>query len=96
MNTPTETKYPDAYLHVEHCHSGETWIVPIQDGEPLDLTRNVEAWAKNQFGGELELDGKIMPKLSGDYYAKVMCDGRPPDSVACWQAGGFYLKSTYE
>ncbi len=43
---------------------------------------------------EFRLDGDLMPKLNGDYYARIMTDGRPPESVVCWSSGGFYLKHT--
>lgn len=85
-------KYPDCYLWVEECRSGETFIQPIRGNEKLDLKKLVKKWIKKQFCGELFLDGNLMPRLSGDYYAKIMTDGRPPDSVVCWTSGGFYLK----
>ena len=86
------TTYPDCYLHVTECRSGETFIMPLRGNASLDLTHQVKRWVKQEFGGELRLDGEIMPKLEGDYYAKIMTDGRPPDSVICWDGGGFYLK----
>lgn len=69
------------------------WIRPIRGNALIDLRTNIKRWVKEQFCGELKLDGKLMPKLSGDYYGKVMTDGRAPDSVVCWESGGFYLKS---
>ncbi len=84
--------YPDCYLHVLECRSGETWIVPIGDNDLIDLQTNIDKWVQSQFSGELVLDPPLMPKLDGDYYAKVMTDGRPPDSVVCWQGAGFFLK----
>lgn len=87
--------YPDCYLHVEECRSGETFIQSIRGNEKLDLKKLVKKWIKKQFCGELALDGELTPKLQGDYYAKIMTDGRPPDSVVCWTSGGFYLKSNY-
>ena len=92
MKTNLNQKFPDCYLHVEECRSGETSIVPLRGNTKLDLKRLVQKWIKNQFAGELALDGELMPKLSGEYYAKIMTDGRPPDSVICWTSGGFYLK----
>jgi hypothetical protein len=86
-------KYPDCYLHVRDEKSGEEWIMPIRGNSLLDLKHQVKIWIKKEFGGELVLDGNIMPKLAGDYYAKIMTDGRSPDSVVCWTSGGFYLKS---
>ena len=90
------TGYPDTYLHVVECRSGETWIVPIGDNDQINLRDNVAAWVESQFCGELEIDGSMMPKLDGDYYARIMTDGRPPESVVCWDGGGFYLKGTNE
>lgn len=86
-------KYPDCYLHVEECMSGETWIQPILGNALLDIKHQVKRWIRQEFGGELQLDGELIPRLQGDYYAKIMTDGRSPDSVVCWTSGGFYLKA---
>ena len=94
-STETETVYPDCYLHVRDEHSGQEWIVPIHGNAKLDLARLVDRWVKREFAGELKRDGGLTPRLSGDYYAQIKTDGRPPDSVVCWTSGGFYLKSTY-
>lgn len=84
-------QYPDCYLHVEECRTGQTWIVPIKGNMILDLKTRIKAWIKQEFGKEAVLDGDIMPRLQGDYYAKTKMDGNPPDSVSCWESGGFYL-----
>ena len=89
MDTKT---YPDCYLHVEEMRSGETWIQPIGPRGTLDIKRQVKRWIKREFQGELMLDGDLMPRVQGDYYAAIYTDGRPPDSVVCWTSGGFYLK----
>lgn len=91
-----DQKWPAQYLHVQECRSGQTWVVPFRSNALLDLETRLRAWVKAEFGGELKLDGKIMPKLSGDYYAKILTDHRPPDSVVVWQSGGFYLKGANE
>lgn len=85
-------EYPNCYLHVTECRSGETFIMPLRGNSLLDLRHQVKKWVKQQFCGELRLSGKIMPKLEGEYYGKIMTDGRPPDSVVCWEGGGFYLE----
>lgn len=90
----TTTEYPEVYLHVTECRSGQKWIMPLRGNSLLDLKHQVKKWIKQEYCGELALDGEFMPKLDGDYYAKIMTDGRPPDSVVCWTGGGFYLKST--
>ncbi len=91
----TTNEYPECYLHVEECRSGETWIFPLRGNAKLDIKHQVKRWVKQEFGGDLQLDGEPMPKLQGDYYAKIMTNGTPPDSVVCWSSGGFYLSSTY-
>lgn len=88
-------KYPETYLHVRECRSDQEWICPIRGNAKLDLKRRVAQWISQEFAGELTLDGEIMPKLDGEFYARIMTDGRPPSSVVCWTGGGFYLKATY-
>lgn len=94
--TEQPAQWPDCYLHVTECRSGDTWVVPIRGNAKLDLRTRLESWVKSEYGGELRIDGQLMPGLDGDYYGKIMTDGRPPDSVVVWESGGFYLKSTYE
>lgn len=88
---PEEIKYPDSYLHVRDCKTGEEWIRPIRGNSLLDLKTQLRKWAKETFCGELFIDGELMPRLEGDYYGKIMLDGRPPDSIICWESAGFYL-----
>ena len=85
-------QFPDTYLHVYECRSGQAWIRPIGDDEILNLEALIAKWALEEFGGELKLDPPLMARLEGDYYGKIMTDGRPPDSIVCWESGGFYLK----
>jgi hypothetical protein len=84
--------YFQQYLHVRNESSGQTWFFKIDDNEPLDLEMHINRWIAAEFGGELVLDPPLMPKVAGDYYARIMTAGRPPESVVCWQSGGFYLK----
>jgi hypothetical protein len=85
-------KYPDQYLHVEECASGATWIVPLSARRKLDLKKLVKEWIKGHFGGEFVLDGELIPRMNGDFYARIMTDGHPPESVTCWRSGGFYVE----
>lgn len=85
-------QWPSAYLLVREERSGEEWIRPIRGNGLLDLKRNILKWIKDEFNGELVLDPPIQPRLSGDYWAAVITDHRPPDSVVVWQSGGFWLK----
>jgi len=84
--------YPDCYLHVTECRSGQTWIVEIRPRQTLSLDRRVKEWIKGEFCGECRLDGDLVPNLDGDYYAMIKTDGEPPESARCWTGGGFYIK----
>jgi len=83
--------YPDFYLHVLECRSGETWIMPLRGSDKMDLIRHTRRWIKQEFRGELFLDPPMQPGLEGDFYAKLMTDSRPPDSCICWEGAGFWL-----
>ena len=85
--------YPETYLHVNECKSGQIWIRSLRGNAKLDLRHQLARWVKEEFDGQLLIDGKLMPKLEGEYYGKIMTDGRFPDSVVCWEGAGFYLKS---
>jgi len=85
-------QYPECYLHIICCASGEEWIQEIKPMWGLDLKTRIKRWLRDQWGGEIALDGEIMPKLDGEYYAKIITDHRPPDSVIVWDGGGFYTK----
>lgn len=90
-----QQKYPNQYLCVRDERSGQEWIMPITDSQPLDLTELFQQWVEAEFSGELDLDSEPQ-RVGGDYWAQIITDGRPPDSVVVWDSGGFYLKSTYE
>lgn len=93
VNTQSEnTKYPDTYLHVTECRSDQTWIMPLRGNSSLDLRRQIKRWIAKEFDGMIRLSGDLSPKIDGDYYGKIMTDGRSPDSVVCWDGAGFYLE----
>ena len=83
--------WPECYLHVEECRSGETWVVPITGGMSLNLRTRIRKWCEAEFGGEYRLDGEL--QINGDYYAAIYTGHRPPTSSVCWTSGGFYLKT---
>ena len=89
-----EKTYPDCYLHVQEMRSGNEWIMPLRSNSILDLTRQVKKWIKKEFNGQLFLYGRITSKLEGEFYGRIMTDGRPPESIVCWNGGGFYLCET--
>jgi hypothetical protein len=91
----TNIKIPDYYLHVCECRSGEEWIMPLRGNSLLNLKHQIKKWIKQEFCGELILDGEIMRKIDGDYYGQIKTDGRPPDSIVCWDGGGFFMKGAY-
>jgi hypothetical protein len=91
----TNTKVPDYYLHIREGRTGEEWIMPLRRNSLLDLKHQIKKWIKREFCGELMLDGEIMPKIEGDYFAQIKTDGRPPDSIVCWTSGGFFIKLAY-
>ena len=90
-----EPVYPDQYLYVEECCSGQQWIRPLRASAKLDLTAQVKRWIRDEFDSEYRLDGSIVPKLQGDYYASLLTDGRPPYSAVVWDSGGFYLRGNW-
>jgi len=91
MSTESVT-YPETYLHVLECRSGQEWIVPLRGNDSLNLEHQVKKWIRQEFDGAYRLSGDLMPKLDGDYYAQLKTDGEPPSSCRCWDSGGFYLE----
>ncbi len=85
-------KYPETYLHITECSTGDEHIMEISGNKTLDLELRIKEWLKREYCGEVILDGELMPKLDGQYYAKIMTNGRPPDSVVCWEDAGFFTK----
>jgi hypothetical protein len=83
----------DCYLIVEHCQSGETYVQEIKPNWVIGLETRIKHWLKTEYCDELALDGELMPSLPGEYYARIMTDNRQPDSVVCWDAAGFYVKT---
>jgi len=83
-------EFPRFYLHVGDCKTGQEWIRPLRGSSLMHLETQVRKWAKETFGGELYLDGKIIRKHEGDYYGQLITDSRGPDGIA-WDAGGFWL-----
>lgn len=91
-------KYPDCYLHVLEHTSGEEWIFPLRGNASLDIKHQIKRWIKHEYGGELRLQHPIVTKMAsvcGTHYARIMTDGRPPDSVVCWTSAGFFMEPTY-
>lgn len=86
--------YPENYLHVYHNQSGQEFIVPIADDTPLDIETLVNRWAESEFAGELTPSFAYGPGSSfAEYYARIITDGRSPDSCVSWDSVGFYVES---
>ena len=90
--------YPETYLHVREERSGEEWIMAIAGEDLLDLTTLIKKWLKVRFSDELRLDGKIWERgdALAQFSARIMMDGRPPDSLVCWTSCGFWVKGFEE
>ena len=84
--------WPECYMHVLHCASGEEYIVPITERQVLDLTVRIKAWLRSEFDGYVKLDGAPIPKIEGEYYAAIYTDHRPHYGSVCWCGAGFYTK----
>ena len=91
LTDAAKDKYPDQYLHILECRSGEQWIMPLRGNASLDLTKQTKKWIRQEYCGELFLSGDMQPKLDGDYYAKIITDGRQPDCGIVWDGAGFWL-----
>lgn len=89
-------EYPECYLHVRHCPSGEEFVFPLRGNAKLDIVHQIKRWIVWEIWGEQVLDGRITPGVAGEYYARIMTDHRKPESAICWASAGFYLKSNYE
>lgn len=83
--------YPEQYLHIRDNRSGEEYLVPFEADEPMALEAMTDRWIAEHSGGELVRDGAMTRSIDGDYYARIMTDGRSPESVCCWDGAGFYL-----
>jgi hypothetical protein len=83
--------YPDAYLIVTECRSGEQYLTPLADTDTLDLAENVDAWIDREYCGEVKRTGEFQ-RWQGDFWAEIKTDGRSPDSPICWESGGFYVE----
>ena len=87
--------FPEQYLHVRDCRTGEEWILPIRASTKLDLKNLIKKWIKEEWGGEIRLAGEPMLRMEGDYYATIKLNGEPPDSISSFTSGGFYT-AAYE
>jgi len=87
------TSTPRCFLMVRYTKSGEEWIKPLRSNSLLDLTYQVRKWVKEHFASELRLDGEVMPKVEGDFYAELVFD-IIPEEERCWEGGGFFLKES--
>lgn len=87
--------YPNQYLHVLENRSGQEWIMPLTARASLSVERQVRRWIKQEHDGQLVLEPPFVTgtgKSCVDYYARIITDGRPPDTVICWDSVGFFLR----
>jgi hypothetical protein len=85
--------YPEQYLHVYHNQSGEEFVVPIADDTLLDIEKLCSDWAESHFCGEANPEFAYGPESAClEYYARIITDGRSPDSCICWTSVGFSME----
>ena len=85
--------YPDQYLHVRECCGTQEWVMPISSRTKLDLEKLIRKWIKQELGDDVKLDGSAIPRIDAYYYARIMTDGDRPESLRCYDGGGFYTKT---
>ena len=85
----------ETYLHVVENRSGHNYVMAIDGDDILCLETLVKKWIKQEYSGELELDGELTDTSGGNYYAAIHTDWGRLDSGIVWTSAGFYVKSTY-
>ena len=88
--------YPDQYLLITDNQSGEDKIYPLSARVKLDLKLRIKVALKEEYCGEIALDGDLIPAgHGGDYYAAIITDGRSPEDSIVWESAEFFTKLTY-
>ena len=83
---------PEVYLLIRDCRSDELTKIPLKNNAKLDLKYQIKKWIKRYFQNAAVLNGELMPKVEGDYYAKLITDGRPIDTNVVWDSAGFFVR----
>ena len=74
---------------------GEDSVMEIKDDEPLDLEALICKWIEREVGDTFCLQKPFdhTNKIYGDYYAAIIADWRPKDSLVVWE--GCYFSMEY-
>jgi hypothetical protein len=96
-STPPE-KVPEQYLLVTENGSGDRWVMPLSSRAALDVQRQSIRFVKKNWSGDLMIERPFATgpdKSHAHYYAVIITDGHPIDSVVVWESVGFYVTTTY-
>ena len=82
-----------AYLLVTD-KEGEESVMEIKDDEPLDLEALIRKWIEKEVGDSFCLSEPFNSsnKIYGDYYAVIITDWRPKDSLVVWEGSYFFME----
>jgi hypothetical protein len=92
MNDDTPKGPYETYLLVTDKDDYES-VMEIQEDELLDLEVLISKWIEREIGNGCYL---VQPfdsnnKIFGDYYAVIITDWRPLDSVVVWEGAYFFV-----
>lgn len=74
-------------------NDGNEWIQEIKDDELLDLETLISKWIQIHYGEDCSLCRPFdsTNKIFGDFYAVIITDGRPPDTLVIWEGAYFFV-----
>lgn len=81
------------YLFVTNDKEGTESVMEIDDDEPLDLEALIIKWIQREYGEGCSLDQPFdsCNKTCGDYYASIITDWNPKDTVVIWEGAYFFI-----
>ena len=87
----------ETYLLVTDKEGIES-VMEIQEDELLDLEALICKWIERELGDSFCLAQPFDSnnRIFGDYYAVIITDWRPKDSLVVWEGAYFFLKASYE
>jgi hypothetical protein len=73
---------------------GEESVMEIKDDELLDLEALIRKWIEREVGNSFCLlePFNSSNKIYGDYYAVIITDWRPKDSLVVWEGSYFFME----
>lgn len=81
------------YLLVTNDKEGTDSVMAISDDELLDLEALIIKWIQREYGESCSLCQPFdsSNKIFGDYYAAIITDWRPKDTVVIWEGAYFFV-----